>query len=145
MYTHLHTYSYNQSVLKKGVQDTDLVNCCCCCWVASVMSDSVRPHRWQPTRLLCPWDSPGKNTGVGCHFSSNAWKWKVKVKLLSRVRLLVNAWTAAYQAPPSNDSLSFRNRKEMGLDGDRMTSQTSSFVLVITQNISLIHKSFKFC
>ena len=32
------------------------------------MSDSVRPHRWQPIRLLCPWDSPGKNTGVGCHF-----------------------------------------------------------------------------
>ena len=32
------------------------------------MSDSVRPHRRQPTRLLCPWDSPGKNTGVGCHF-----------------------------------------------------------------------------
>ena len=25
------------------------------------------PHGWQPTRLLCPWDSPGKNTGVGCH------------------------------------------------------------------------------
>ena len=32
------------------------------------MSDSVRPHRWQPTRLPCPWDSRGKNTGVGCHF-----------------------------------------------------------------------------
>ena len=32
------------------------------------MSDSVRPHRRQPTRFLCPWDSPGKNTGVGCHF-----------------------------------------------------------------------------
>ena len=32
------------------------------------MSDSVRPHRWQPTRLLRPWASPGKNTGVGCHF-----------------------------------------------------------------------------
>ena len=28
----------------------------------------MRPHRRQPTRLLCPWDSPGKNTGVGCHF-----------------------------------------------------------------------------
>ena len=26
------------------------------------------PHRWQPTRLLCPWDSSGKNIGVGCHF-----------------------------------------------------------------------------
>ena len=33
----------------------------------SVVSDSVRPHRRQPTRLPCPWDSPGKNTGVGCH------------------------------------------------------------------------------
>ena len=41
---------------------------CCCCQVASVVSDSVRPHGLQPTRLLCPWDSPGKNTGVGCHF-----------------------------------------------------------------------------
>ena len=32
------------------------------------MSDSVRPHRRQPTRLPGPWDSPGKNIGVGCHF-----------------------------------------------------------------------------
>ena len=32
------------------------------------MSDSVRPYGQQPTRLLCPPDSPGKNTGVGCHF-----------------------------------------------------------------------------
>ena len=42
--------------------------CCCCCCIASVVSDSVRPHRRQPTRLLCPWDSPGKNTGMTCHF-----------------------------------------------------------------------------
>ena len=172
--------------------------CCCCCWVASVMSDSVRPHRWQPTRLPHPWDSPGKNTGVGCHFLlqrmkvrsesevsqscptlcdpmdcslpgssvhgifqarvlewvaiafspvytaaaaaakllqscptmcdpidgslpgssvpgilqarilewvvisfSNAWKWKVKVKSLSHVRLFETPWSVAYQAPPS--------------------------------------------
>ena len=40
------------------------------------MSDSVRPHRWQPTRLLCPWDSPGKNTGVGCHFPLQCMKVK---------------------------------------------------------------------
>ena len=43
-------------------------NPCCYCYVASLMSDSVRPHRWRPTRLPHPWDSPGKNTGVGCHF-----------------------------------------------------------------------------
>ena len=35
---------------------------------ALVLSDSVQPHRRKPTRLPCPWDSSGKNTGVGCHF-----------------------------------------------------------------------------
>ena len=33
----------------------------------SVLSDSLQPHGLQPTRLLCPWDLPGKSTGVGCH------------------------------------------------------------------------------
>ena len=41
---------------------------CCCCLVASVVSNFVRPHRQQPTTLRRPWDSPGKNTAVGCHF-----------------------------------------------------------------------------
>ena len=47
-----------------------------CCCAASVVSDSVRPHRRQPTRLPCPWDSPGKNTGVGCHFLLQCMKMK---------------------------------------------------------------------
>ena len=38
------------------------------CKVTSVVSNSVQPHRRQPTRLPRPWDSPSKNTGVGCHF-----------------------------------------------------------------------------
>ena len=42
------------------------------------MSDSVRHHGWQPTRLPCPWDSPGKNTGVGCHFLLQCMKVKSK-------------------------------------------------------------------
>ena len=42
--------------------------CCCCRRGAAVPPDSVRPHRQQPTRLPRPWDSPGKNAGVGCHF-----------------------------------------------------------------------------
>ena len=66
------------------------------------MSDSVRPHRWQPTRLR---QVPGIHQArtlewVAISFS-NAWKWKVK--LLSRVRLLATPWTAAYQAPPPWD------------------------------------------
>ena len=51
-------------------------------WNRSVMSDSVRPHRWQPTRLPCPWDSPGKNTGVGCHFLLQCMKVKSEVSQL---------------------------------------------------------------
>ena len=43
------------------------------------MSDSVRPHRRQPTRLPHPWDSPGKNTGVGCHFLLQCMKVKSEV------------------------------------------------------------------
>ena len=55
-----------------------------CCEGASVMSDSVRPHRQQPNRLCPPWDSPGKNTGVGCHFllqsmKNEKWKWSCSV------------------------------------------------------------------
>ena len=42
------------------------------------MSDSVRPHRRQPTRPRRPWDSPGKNTGVGCHFLLQCMKMKSK-------------------------------------------------------------------
>ena len=71
----------------------------CCCQVASVVSGSVQPHRWQPTRLPSPWDSQGKNTGVACHFLLQCMK--VKVKSLSRVRLLLTPRTVAHQAPPS--------------------------------------------
>ena len=63
------------------------------------MSDSVRPHRWQPGRFHHPWDSLGKNTGVGCHFLLQCMK--VKVKSLSCVWLFATPWTAAYQAVPS--------------------------------------------
>ena len=60
------------------------------------MSNSVRPHRWQPTRFCHPWDSPGKNTGVGCHFLLQ----RMKVKSLSRVRLFATPRTAAH--PPGS-------------------------------------------
>ena len=44
------------------------MSCCCCCYITLVVSNSVRPHRRQPTRIPRPWDCPGKNTGAGCHF-----------------------------------------------------------------------------
>ena len=63
---------------------------CCCCYVASVMSDSVRPHRWQPTRLPCPWDSPSKNTGVGCHFLLQCMKVKSESEVAQSCLTLSN-------------------------------------------------------
>ena len=45
------------------------------------MSNSLQPHQRQPNRLLCPWDSPGKNTEVGCHFLLQ----RMKVKSESEV------------------------------------------------------------
>ena len=65
------------------------------------MSDSVWPHRRQPTRLRRPWDSPGKNTGVGCHFLLQWMKVKSESEVAQSCLTLATPWTAAYQAPPS--------------------------------------------
>ena len=65
------------------------------------MSDSVRPHRpslgFSRQEYWRPWDSPGKNTGVGCRFLLRC----MKVKSLSRVQTRCNPVTVAYQALPS--------------------------------------------
>ena len=58
------------------------------------------PKRQQPTRLPCPWDSPGKNTGVGCHFLFQCRKVKSESEVAQSCPTLVTPWTAAYQAPP---------------------------------------------
>ena len=73
----------------------------CCYWVTSVVSDSVRPHRQQPTRLPRPWDSPGKNTGVGCHFLLQRMKVKSESELVQSCLTLKTPWTTAHQTPPS--------------------------------------------
>ena len=65
------------------------------------MSDSVWPHRWQPTRLPVPGILQARTLEWVAITFSNAWKWKEKVKSLSRVRLLATPWTAAHQAPLS--------------------------------------------
>ena len=97
-------------------------------WSCSVVSDSLQPHGLQPTRLLHPWDFPGKSTGVGhlactnnniqkirttnyAHFqhikirTSVSLRFSVSsVQSLSRVRLFATPWTAACQASLSIDN-----------------------------------------
>ena len=65
---HLPSMPFSESWLMAGrilVAILKIHLCVCAC---SGMSNSLWPYRLQPTRLLCPWDFPGKNTGVGCHF-----------------------------------------------------------------------------
>ena len=54
------------------------------------MSDSVWPHRRQPTRLPRPWDSPGKNTGAGCHFLLQCMKVKSETEVAQLCPTLSN-------------------------------------------------------
>ena len=58
------------------------------------MSDSVRPHRLQPTRLPSPWDSPGKNTGAGYHFLLQFLKVKSESEVAQSRPTLRTPWTA---------------------------------------------------
>ena len=61
----------------------------------------MRPHRRQPTRHPRPWDSPGKNTGMGCHFLLQCMKVKSESEIAQSCPALETQWTAAHQAPPS--------------------------------------------
>ena len=61
----------------------------------------MRPHRWQPTGLPCPWDSPGKNTGVGCHFLLQC----VKVKNKSEVTQLCPTLSNPMDCSPPGSSV----------------------------------------
>ena len=59
----------NRGVAAHLLRSKTLVRSTAVCLLSrSVMSNSLWPHGLQPSRLLCPWDSPGQNTGVGCHF-----------------------------------------------------------------------------
>ena len=58
-------------------------------------------HRRQPTRLPCPWDFPGKNTGVGCHFLLQCMKVKSESEVTQSYLTLSDPMDCSYQAPPS--------------------------------------------
>ena len=64
------------------------------------MSDSVRPHRRQPTSLPRPWDSPGKNTGVGCHFLLQCMKVKSESEVSQSCPTLNNPMDCSLPGSP---------------------------------------------
>ena len=74
------------------------------------MSDSVRPHRWQPTRLPHPWDSQGKNTEVGCHFLLQCMKVKSESEVAQSCPTLSDPMDSSL--PGSSPSMGF-SRQEL--------------------------------
>ena len=72
------------------------------------LRDSVQPHRWQPTRLPRPWVSPGKNTGVGCHFLLQC----MKVKSESEVTQSCPTLSDLMDCSPPGSSIHGFSRQE---------------------------------
>ena len=60
----------------------------------------MQPHRWQPIRLPHPWDSPGKNTGVGCHFLLQCMKVKSESEVAQSCKTLSDPMDCSLPAPP---------------------------------------------
>ena len=80
------------------------------------MSDSVRPHRRQPTRLPRPWDSPGKNTGVGCHFLLQCMKVKSESEVAQSCPTLSDPMDCS---PPGSPSMGLSRQEHCLLLGTR--------------------------
>ena len=78
-------------------------------WSHLVVSDSSQPHGLQPTRLLCPWEFPGKSTGVGCHYllffiaSTQKYFWFFLPELLS--------WKTLSSLKKSNSNFVIKKKK----------------------------------
>ena len=107
------------------------------------MSDSVRPHRRQPTRLPRPWDSPGKNTGVGCHFLLQC----IKVKSESQVAQSCPTYSDPMDCslPGSSVHGIFQARVlEWGAIGKRQIWPTSSNIPIKASSKNNQVKSFLF-
>ena len=92
----------------------------------SVMSDSMRPHIWQLTRLPRPWDSPGQNTGVGCHFLLQCMKVKSESEVAQSCPTLSNPMD--YSLPGSSIHGIFQARVlEWGATGRYLMLECMSF------------------
>ena len=108
------------------------------------MSDPVLSHRWQPTRLSHPWDSPGKNTGVGCHFLLQCVKVKSESEVAQSCPTLSDPMDCSL--PGSSVHGSFQTRVlEWGAIAFSIVVYYIAFKYVLIDVISLFHilSSFK--
>ena len=114
----------------------------------------MRPHRWQPTRLPCPWDFPGKNTGVSCHFLLQCMKVKSQSEVSqscptlsdpvdyslpgSSVHGIFQARVLEWGAIAFSDEQPKLVQKEVYVSTSRIVTESTSslFIVVSTQTVT---------
>ena len=96
---------------------------------------TLRPHRRQPTRLPRPWDSLGKNTGVGCHFLLQCMK--VKSEVTQSCLTLSDPMDSAYQSPPSKGFSRREYWSGLPLPSESVCPSASSAFSKISLNIQV--------
>ena len=94
------------------------------------MSDSVWPHRRKPTRLPCPWDSPSKNTGVGCHFLLQCLKVKSESEVTQSCLTLWNLMDCGLPGSSVRWILQARIPEWVAISFSRGSSQPRDWTLV---------------
>ena len=108
------------------------------------MSDSARPHRWQPNRLPRPWDSPGKNTGVGCHFLLQCMKVKSESEVAQSCLTLRDPMDCSPPGSSIHGILQARALERVpspSPDDSSIQSQMKQ-VFLISQNLLLLFKIY---
>ena len=112
----------------------------------AVVSDSLRPHRLQPTRLLCPWDFPGNSTGVGCHFLLQR-IFPTQGSNLGLPHCRQTLYHPSHQGSPIN-TIGYSKSTELWVwNLDLLRSQYSSkqhHILLATQGFTILHFSHFF-
>ena len=103
------------------------------------MSDSVRPHRRQPTRPPRPWDSPGKNTGVGCHFLLQCMKVKSESEVAESCPTLSNPMDCS---PPGSSIHGIFQARVLEWGAIAFSSIGASLVAQVVKNLPAMQETW---
>ena len=100
------------------------------------MSDSVRPHRWQPKRFPRPWDSPGKNTGGGYHFLLQCMKVKSESEVTQSCPTLSDPMDCS---PPGSSVHGIFQARVLEWGATAFSTSTSLELIQMTEDCSIIY------
>ena len=106
------------------------------------MSNSVRPQRWQPPKLCHPWDSPGKNTGVGCHFLLQCMKVKSESEVTQSSLTLLDPMDCSLSGSSVHEIFQARVLEWVAIAFSKITAASAKLVEVLS-NLALSSVQFR--